>query len=282
MAAKKTCKAPAAGRRKPASAAITAPVELRAQDSSPLAADTLAVTVHAVSAADPPSIQPPGGSPEITLLEKAKYLAELEERLKKREQEIEALEAGVSKREQLVDEKSAEIDINVARVMCATAGRSLGVEQPTPAFVGGAMHELGFCNETPPGRPPLKPKQVFDLILREQSGQVSPEIRRELNKYSPRKRAASKPSKGVKPAKKRKSDTSAHAAEELKQHFDGRLRVLKNCRLADEKKSGRAYDRFLVGWGAVIFDNWPQWGDPTGGAEILKPLLEPPPPPPGP
>ena len=101
----------------------------------------------------------------------------------------------------------------------------------------------------------------------------------EMDKY--RKPGAAKPPAGVKPPKKPKSQTSGHAADELSEHFGERMHVLKNCQLADTRKVGRNYDRFLTGWGPTIFNNWPQWADPTGGHEILD-VLNREPPPPGP
>lgn len=279
MAAKKSRKTSAAGGKPSAAVSTTVPVELRAEEPSPLAADAVVVVAHAVSGTAPPSVQPPGSSPEMTLEQKAKYLAELEERVANREKEVEAREDAASAHERRVTEKSVELDIILCRAMCLQAGRSLGIDCPTPAFVGGSMSDLGFCNETPPGKPLLTPKEVFDLIHRERKNQISGQILAEMNKY--RKPATAKPAAAVAPAKKRKSDTSAHAAEELKKHFDDRMFVLKNCRLADEKKVGRSYDRFLTGWGPTIFLNWPEWGDPTGGHSILD-MLKTEPPPPGP
>lgn len=279
MAAKKSRKTSAAGGKPSAAVSTTVPVELRAEEPSPLAADAVVVVANVVSGTAPPSFQPPGSSPEMTLEQKAKYLAEVEERLLNWEKNVEAREAAASEHERRVTKKAEGLDIDLCRAVCLQAGRSLGIDCPTPAFVGGAMYDLGFCNETPPGKPLLKPKAVFDLIHSERKNQISPQILAEMDKY--RKPGAAKPPAGVKPPKKPKSQTSGHAADELSEHFGERMHVLKNCQLADTRKVGRNYDRFLTGWGPTIFNNWPQWADPTGGHEILD-VLNREPPPPGP
>jgi hypothetical protein len=176
---------------------------------------------------------------------------ELSDRAKRQEDRGRALAAA-----------GGDVDLGTCRGACVASGRALGIDTPTPALVGRAMHTLGRCNETPPNMPLLKPVEVFQLIKDKLPAQIALELARELAKYG-----KPKPSKGI---KTRKVDSTAHAATELKEHLDKRSQVLKLCHLADQKKRGKnQIDRFLIGMGVAIFKDWPAWGDKTGGGTIL-------------
>lgn len=259
------------------------PVELIAEARAPVQADLISVAVHAATGAMPPNNQAPANSgtlePERSLLaffaKVAEQADDREKECQERERILAEREKKLTEREKLAATAKSASGVREARIACATAGKALGIELPTPALVGGAMSDLGYRSETPPSRPTLKPVEVFRHILGELPAQIAPEINQELAKY---RHPASTKKKSVAKPKARKSDTSATAAGRLKKHFDDRLRVLKNCHLAAEKKDGSRIARFLIGWGPVIFQDWPGWGDTTGGASILECLEQPPPP----
>jgi hypothetical protein len=155
--------------------------------------------------------------------------------------------------------QTSSVDADTMRLRVAFAGgcRALGIDGPTPAIIGRAMHDANaFSMNT---ALTIVPRTVFEGIYAQRARGVpdhlSPKITSLLENLKP--------------------ENSAKTARLLGEEFDARLQVVVDANLGEKLKvySGgkTTYRRVLTQLGARVFRKWPDWADASGGVVLAEP-----------
>lgn len=158
---------------------------------------------------------------------------------------------------QLAEDKSV---INHAlRLRSAFAGacKFLPIPSPTPAIIGRAMHDMNAFSSN--AAVEVVPRKVFESIYAKKGRGVpdhlSPRITTLLEEFE--------------------SKNSGLVAKDLGNEFDRRFESIKNMDLGEKqeiKHGGKTrYRRVLNEWGALVFQEWPDWNDASGGISFAEP-----------
>lgn len=152
------------------------------------------------------------------------------------------------------------------RVSFARQMVALNIQRPTPAIVGRVMRDERAFD---PGSS-KSPRMLFDNIYKTvtrvfsiptASSEESADGSRD-HVHLDREQVAVLEGHSSRPVRKH--------SEYLDEQLKPRLKLLVNQRLAraDKQEGGRHYDRYLTEEGQIVFEDWPDWTDTTGGCEL--------------
>ena len=152
------------------------------------------------------------------------------------------------------------------RVSFARQMVAMNIQRPTPAIVGRVMRDGRAFDP----RSAKSPHEIFDSICKfvrvafpipAASSEESADGSRDHVHLDEQMVALLE---GQSSLPKRKH------SEYLDKQLKPRLKLLVNQRLAraDKQEGGRHYDRYLTEEGQIVFEDWPDWTDTTGGCEL--------------
>jgi len=156
--------------------------------------------------------------------------------------------------------------MHAIRVLFARQMVALNIQRPTPAIVGRVMRD-GRAFDPSSAK---SPHEIFDSICKfvrvafpipAASSEESADGSRD-HVHLDEKMVALLEGQSSLPKRKH--------SEYLDKQLKPRLKVLVNQRLAraDKQEGGRHYDRYLTEEGQIVFEDWPNWDDPTGGVGL--------------